>query len=715
MASGYQAQINIAVKGAKELRQVQLVAKDVAKGIKELSKDLVKLNDVSKRSVPSFNNFNRALARQQTLFNKTVIGTRAAVKAAENLVAAERLVTREIQRRKDLLAKVRGDASQPFGPKQFAGQSSSIDETGKGTLVGQRVNVQKRIQDSLDGQERLQKALLRLETKSTRELEQKWKLRVKNRQELETEISKLRQVDSAQYKEPIGPRQRGRSRGGTAATSGTKISGRDNKSAVTSGLISGAFPLLFGQGPLGGAAGFAGGFAGTKIAGQMGGFAGGLVATSALTAIQQALAGVNKLGQAMSSLVPDIDALINSMGQAGTAEGIRLKVIEQARGKQAALNAAMKNMTRIVGEKGVKGLQEWGEASKKLSESWSRFMLKMGAGFARLLNWADKLFGISKAADRGKARDFAATSKDENIQALFKELRAAERASSGSGNWGGGISSLGKRSVSAIEKDLFGADGTGGAVGAAQEVENQKELKRLHSDLMNEKLKENELLKAKLAGNYEEKKLAQDIAAEVKRRSDRGITVDDQMKERIKKSIVINNKLKEEVALMEKIKDAWKSITAEITGSIKDGIKGLIKGTATWADMLNNIADKFLDMALNQALYGSILGSGGKAGGGIFGALGLFADGGRPPVGKPSIVGEKGPELFVPSSSGKIIPNHELGGGGSVNVTVNVDASGTDVQGDDSQAKQLGTMLSAAVQAELVKQKRPGGLLAGVA
>ena len=57
---------------------------------------------------------------------------------------------------------------------------------------------------------------------------------------------------------------------------------RGNKAALTSGLISGAFPLLFGQGPIGGAAGFAGGFAGTKIAGQMGGFAGGLVATAVL-------------------------------------------------------------------------------------------------------------------------------------------------------------------------------------------------------------------------------------------------------------------------------------------------------------------------------------------------------------------------------------------------------------------------------------------------
>lgn len=41
-----------------------------------------------------------------------------------------------------------------------------------------------------------------------------------------------------------------------------------------------------------------------------------------------------------------------------------------------------------------------------------------------------------------------------------------------------------------------------------------------------------------------------------------------------------------------------------------------------------------------------------------------FADGGRPPVGRVSLVGERGPELFVPGSSGTIIPNHMLGGGG---------------------------------------------------
>ena len=704
MASGYQAQINIAVKGAKELRQVQLVAKDVAKGIKALSKDLVKLNDVSKRSVPSFNNLNRALERQHTLFNRTVIGTRAAVKAAENLVAAERLVTREIQRRKDLLAKVRGDASQAFGPKQFAGQSSSIDETGKGTLVGQRVNVQKRIQDSLDDQERLQKALLRLETKSTRELEQKWKLRVKNRQELETEISKLRQVDSAQYKEPIGPRQRGRSRGGTAATSGTEKSGRDNRSAVTSGLISGAFPLLFGQGPLGGAAGFAGGFAGTKIAGQMGGFAGGLVATAALSAIQQAIDGVSKLGQALGDFTADVDSLVKSMGQAGTIESVRIKAIEKARGKQAALNAAMNNMSDIIGKKGVQDLKKWGEASKKLSANWDRFMLRMGAGLASLLNWADKIFGLGKGADKGAFKDFARSSENKEIKELVEELKGLSRMNRGD-----------RKRRKEINTQLYGEDGESGLVGREKKTKDIAKRKELLEAMFDTQLKEKELLQHTIKGTHEELILTREEKELKQALVDAGIKMTDKEKEKYLGIVRSNNALKEQAELAEKIRDAWEDITNEITGSIKDGIKGLIKGTSTWADMLNNVADKFLDMALNQAFYGSILGSGGPKGGGIFGALGLFADGGRPPVGKPSIVGEKGPELFVPSSSGRIVPNHELGkGGGSTSVVVNVDASGTEVQGDDAQAKQLGTMLSAAVQAELVKQKRPGGLLAGV-
>ena len=86
-----------------------------------------------------------------------------------------------------------------------------------------------------------------------------------------------------------------------------------------------------------------------------------------------------------------------------------------------------------------------------------------------------------------------------------------------------------------------------------------------------------------------------------------------------------------------------------------------------------------------------------------------FANGGRPPVGRPSIVGERGAELFVPDRAGTIIPNHAMGG---TNIVVNVDASGSNVEGDEDEGRALGIALSAAIETELIKQKRPGGLLA---
>lgn len=48
-----------------------------------------------------------------------------------------------------------------------------------------------------------------------------------------------------------------------------------------------------------------------------------------------------------------------------------------------------------------------------------------------------------------------------------------------------------------------------------------------------------------------------------------------------------------------------------------------------------------------------------------------FADGGDPPVGRASIVGERGPELFIPRTAGTIIPNEALGGGDGHTTIVN--------------------------------------------
>jgi lambda family phage tail tape measure protein len=85
-----------------------------------------------------------------------------------------------------------------------------------------------------------------------------------------------------------------------------------------------------------------------------------------------------------------------------------------------------------------------------------------------------------------------------------------------------------------------------------------------------------------------------------------------------------------------------------------------------------------------------------------------YADGG---AGRFGLMGEAGPEAIIPLKRGR---DGKLGvaGGGTTSVTVNVDAQGTQVQGDDNRGQQLGRVIAAAVQQELIKQKRPGGLLA---
>ena len=99
--------------------------------------------------------------------------------------------------------------------------------------------------------------------------------------------------------------------------------------------------------------------------------------------------------------------------------------------------------------------------------------------------------------------------------------------------------------------------------------------------------------------------------------------------------------------------------------------------------------------------------------GGVVGTPTLFkfANGGAMRTG---IMGEAGPEAIIPLKRGRDGKLGVSGGSGTAPVTVNVsvDASGSQVQGNSGQGEALGRAIAQAVQAELVKQKRSGGLLA---
>jgi len=169
------------------------------------------------------------------------------------------------------------------------------------------------------------------------------------------------------------------------------------------------------------------------------------------------------------------------------------------------------------------------------------------------------------------------------------------------------------------------------------------------------------------------------------------------------------DKIKQQEEAAKKLNDAFKKVGEDIGSGITDALVGAIEGTKTLGEaaksILNDIASSLLRIGINAALTGLF---GGTKIGGFLG----FANGGRPPVGKPSIVGERGPEIFVPRSAGTIIPNNKIGGGTVNNINVNVDASGMQSDANENRGKELGVALASAIQSELIKQKRPGGLLA---
>lgn len=98
-------------------------------------------------------------------------------------------------------------------------------------------------------------------------------------------------------------------------------------------------------------------------------------------------------------------------------------------------------------------------------------------------------------------------------------------------------------------------------------------------------------------------------------------------------------------------------------------------GKLSFKDLFKSLMSEIIKMQANK-LFLSLF----DGGSGILGSLfaGFRADGGPVTANKPYIVGERGPELFMPSSSGNIVSNESLSGmggsGGQTVVNYNINA-----------------------------------------
>ena len=472
---------------------------------------------------------------------------------------------------------------------------------------------------------------------------------------------------------------------------------------ISSAAIGGAFPLLFGQTGAAAVGGGLGGLAGGAIGGQFG-FALSIVGT----AIGSAIDKNDKFNESLAVLnvrFSDVSSSAQLTSEDIDKVAKRLRITkEEAFGVLGAFaqfgsGSIAKSLTEIFGADAgafdsIATASRQAELANKIFEARTKIGNEVAT---QLLNQNlitdSATIELALAEARAKAENDIAVAQAKQIK--FRD-RARDLAEELLFRGGGDPSRFGENRANKLQKDF--------EEGRNQRMKDFKEALEQVREMLG-------------LVNEANNQFGQSGVLAFSAINDKVKDLQDEMK-----------------ALQDPIRQAI-ALSDTIATSFEDSFKGIIKGTMTVADafrnMLNKIADHFLDTAarmMANQLQRGILGlftnlfsprPFGNAPVGPLGnplsqhtdmTVGVRANGGSVMKGGSYLVGERGPEMFTPGSSGMITPNHALGG--STNVIVNVDASGSSVEGDEQQGRELGRLISVAVQSELVQQKRPGGLLA---
>ena len=583
---------------------------------------------------------------------------------------------------------------------------------------------------------------------------------------------------------------RRRSRAIAAANAPTTTGGRGGGGAIfQSALISGGFPLLFGQGPVTAIGGALGGGIGAAVGGQMGGFAGGIVGTAIVQTITNVVNGINELGGALADPANNIDKLTESLSKFDKNILTSVSILQSAGLTAAAGQFARARFGMQFGAGGANSLEEMNKAFKEFGKVTARLGTELAilasgplTGFMKVLNFVlgggqqDGDKNLGQTIDETIRKREIAIEKVLTLEASLQEnlrkrnelrerfdTKEKQRELSASGELGtvqaefrrlGGEISAGQTDIEILKSNIKNFDATLKLTQLQQKILKENEMD-LRAQLEIEKTRfegsEEELIVLEQRNKLNKLDFAiEKQIAEVEAVKEKGSKAELERAEQTLRNLELQKELEEQITLnrlnaadpaisrmnelnkkMRELNDITQqavNLSKAMGESFAESFKGVVRGTMTVSDafrnMLNRIADFFIDTAAQLAatqlqrsilgLFGNMFNFNTTPMNDIQGTVMYAANGG--PVGRrnPYMVGERGPELFVPNQSGNIIPNHDLAGigGGSTNIVVNVDASGSSVEGDEEQGRELGRMISVAIQSELIKQKRPGGMLA---
>ncbi len=187
-----------------------------------------------------------------------------------------------------------------------------------------------------------------------------------------------------------------------------------------SALISGGFPLLFGQGPVTAIGGALGGGIGAAVGGQMGGFAGGIVGTAIVQTVTNVVNGINELGGALADPANNIDKLTESLSKFDKNILTSVSILQSAGLTAAAGQFARARFGMQFGAGGANSLEEMNKAFKEFGKVTARLGTELAilasgplTGFMKVLNFV--LGGGQQDEDKNLGQTIDDTIRERQI------------------------------------------------------------------------------------------------------------------------------------------------------------------------------------------------------------------------------------------------------------------------------------------------------------
>ena len=724
--ANYGINIDINIRKQRKLNELNSQLDTTGRKIDGASKSIKKLLGDQTALIRSYNDLNGILKRANAEFNRVALGTPQAKEAARNLVNANNQVNKGLEERAKLLKQVSTEMAYQEKMAKLREKGIRPRTMFSGPIgPGQATSAFKgRVEANVARSREIREIAAAGSNRGG--LGGGFKEFNKNVKKIQADTKKMRgtlgQMSASQMMTsgPFGvaggnigpalpPRAGIFSRLGFGAKANPQgpfaMQGGASarlKGGVGSALIGGGFPALFGAGGISSTFGAVAGGAGGALA-PGGGFAASIFATAIAAQIEKTIA-FNKA----------VDKLNVSIAATG---GTSLFT-----SKQVAQFAKSLGMTKDEALEALRAFKQF-EASARIALTTtfgSEGVFDIFAGLKDNASLINALPGLSKELSLAQAQRALETLKTKGATAAEDQL----------------LEGIIDKNKTIIKQEATKLNFFQRQLSKLNPFRG-KGLKALTSGSIS--VDEASELRGEKAEEDFQRKVAQ---------SERLLELQRNFNEELERQAIIKAPVDELNRLLDPLTQI-DQLGKSIGDSFSQSFKGIINGSMSAQDALRNMfqrtADHFIDMAaqmlsaqIRSGIFGMFTnllnptfgtGMGSNPAGMRQTGVGVsannlsrhmpgssaiqpklkFANGGRPPVGRASLVGERGPELFMPDTAGTIIPNHAMG---STTVIVNVDASGSNVEGDEKQGRELGRLISVAVQSELVNQKRPGGLLA---